>query len=160
MGLVCSCCSQAEAAVAAEVAAAGADEAALRGVEADWGGVDDDDLPLAVLIKRLEQARVGVQLPAQEEAGEESEMWEGEEEEEEEDEQTAVLAHARKIRDEQPMSDEQLQQIVRPNTRSQAAAAAGQASTSQAAMARSQDSDSAMEGSSEEMSSEEMNSEE
>ena len=148
-----------EAAVAAEVAAAGADEVALRGVEADWGGVDDDDLPLAVLIKRLEQARVGVQLPAQEEAGEESEMWEGEEEEEE-DEQTEVLAHARKIRDEQPMSDEQLQQVVRPNTRSQAAAAAGQASTSQAAMARSQDSDSAMEGSSEEMSSEEMNSEE
>ena len=139
-----------------EVAAAGADEVALRGVEADWGGVNDDDLPLAV---RLEQARVGVQLPAQEEAGEESEMWEGEEEEEE-DEQTEVLAHARKIRDEQPMSDEQLQQVVRPNTRSQAAAAAGQASTSQAAMARSQDSDSAMEGSSEEMSSEEMNSEE
>ena len=135
-----------------EVAAAGADEVALRGVEADWGGVNDDDLPLAV---RLEQARVGVQLPAQEEAGEESEMWEGEEEEEEEDEQTAVLAHARKIRDEQPMSDEQLQQVVRPNTRSQAAAAAGQASTSQAAMARSQDSDSAMEGSSEEMNSEE-----
>ena len=73
-----------------EVAAAGADEVALRGVEADWGGVDDDDLPLAVLIKRLEQARVGVQLPAQEEAGEESEMWEGEEEEEEDDRQKCL----------------------------------------------------------------------
>ena len=52
--------------------------------------MDDDDLPLAVLIKRLEQARVGVQLPAQEEAGEESEMWEGEEEEEEDDRQKCL----------------------------------------------------------------------
>eukprot|EP00983_Pelagomonas_calceolata_P045525 1139782-Pelagomonas_calceolata.AAC.2 len=89
--------------------------AVVRGCESNVLSIDEDEIPPAELVQRLAQVPVGQQLPAQLMAAVEGKgVWDdcvGEQEEQE-----GLNGHARQVKDDLHMTDEQLADMMRPRT--------------------------------------------